>query len=130
MMHDVRRKLTRRNALVIGIAAAALASLSLAGSAGAAAPPSGINCQADGKITGRGATFQNKAQTAFIAGFTGDVCGIQADSVTINGVTSTNNNMVIYNTDGLINGSGNGRNSQSCRTDAFGGTDIPSSAPI
>jgi ABC-type phosphate transport system substrate-binding protein len=97
-------------------------------SGGATVPPNGVNCQMDGKISGRGATFQTRAQQAFIAGFTADVCGKVTD-------TASGDNMVQYNTYApqnsdntgtvALTGSGYGRKATLCRTDAFGGTDGP-----
>jgi ABC-type phosphate transport system substrate-binding protein len=94
----------------------------VAASTGSATVPSaGINCQTDGKISGRGATFAGKAQTAFIGGFTADVCGnVPAQA----GDTFTGNNMVTYNYD-PDTGSGAGQKAESCRHDIFGGSDIP-----
>jgi ABC-type phosphate transport system substrate-binding protein len=88
-------------------------------------PPVGQPCQLDGKISGRGSTFQNAAlQKAFIAGYSSDVCGSVALQYSGDPAGS---NMIAYNTGepGTITGSGNGEAAMACRTDAFGGTDIP-----
>jgi ABC-type phosphate transport system substrate-binding protein len=86
----------------------------------AAAPPTGTACQAaDGKISGRGASFLTRAMSAFISGYTSDVCGpVASDS-------PSGTNMLVYNQTGVPNGSGQGQVTTSCRMDAFGGTDIP-----
>ena len=82
------------------------------------APATGVNCQADGKINGRGATFQKVAADTFANGFTADVCGPVPGG-------AAGNNMVIYNYPGIGTGSGQGQRATICRTDAFGGSDIP-----
>jgi ABC-type phosphate transport system substrate-binding protein len=87
-------------------------------------PATGTACTAsDGKISGRGATFQTKAQQALIAGYTSDVCGPVASDA------DAGTNMLVYNYTGAANGagtgSGQGQKAASCRTDAFSGTDIP-----
>jgi ABC-type phosphate transport system substrate-binding protein len=112
----------------IALALAAFIAIVFAASGGATVPGNGINCQSDGKLGGRGATFQKRAQDAFNAGFTNDVCGNVSD-------TNSGNNMVSYNVyDGgnggpfntpTLTGSGYGRKAQMCRTDAFSGTDVP-----
>src|SRR5215813_7198893 len=81
--------------------------------------PGGASCAADGKINGRGATFQAPVQqNVFTPGFNTDVCH------------NAGANMVQYNyaaaaAGGIGTGSGNGQKATSCRTDPFGGTDIP-----
>jgi ABC-type phosphate transport system substrate-binding protein len=87
-----------------------------------AAPPAGTACVAsDGKITGRGATFQTTAQrNAFIVGYNTDVCGATPGTP----ADIAGNNMIAYNQTGPT-GSGNGQIAMTCRTDAFGGSDIP-----
>jgi ABC-type phosphate transport system substrate-binding protein len=87
----------------------------------ATAPATGVNCQANGKINGRGATFQKAAQDVFAAGFAADVCG----SVTNTPADAAGSNMVIYNYPGIGTGSGQGQRATICRSDAFAGTDVP-----
>ena len=101
--------------MLVGVAALAV---TLVSTVGATAPTLGTNCQTDGKISGRGATFANKAQAAFIAGFTSDVCG------KVTTLDASGDNMVLYNYD-TTTGSGAGQKGQSCRHDAYGGSDIP-----
>src|SRR5262249_1024532 len=102
--------------LPIGLACAGLAVV-FASTGGATVPPTGVNCAVDGKISGRGATFAQKAQDAWAAGFRDDVCGKVTDTV--------GDNMVVYNNPTTgdngagITGSGAGRNGQQCRSDAF-----------
>jgi ABC-type phosphate transport system substrate-binding protein len=108
-------RLGRALALIVGFGVIAA---TLVSSVGANAPTLGANCQTDGKISGRGATFAGKAQTAFINGFHDDVCG----KVTTG--DATGDNMVMYNYDATT-GSGAGQNGQLCRHDAYGGSDIP-----
>jgi ABC-type phosphate transport system substrate-binding protein len=124
-------KRPRFRAAYVGLALvpAALVAIVFVTSTGATVPTNGINCTAlDGKIGGRGATFQKRAQDAFNAGFTADVCGNVSDA-------KSGNNMVSYNVyDGgnggpdntpTLTGSGYGRKAMMCRTDAFAGTDVP-----
>ena len=130
-------KLSKRRALVpLTLAGAIVCAVIFAGSGGAATPSAGVNCAADGKVDARGATFQTKAQLGFAVGFTNDVCGIVGPDLARDGVTSTstfsNPAMVLYNQynspSGQPNtesGSGFGQKAMSCRTDAFGGSDIP-----
>jgi len=109
----------RGRALALAVCLGVLGSALAAGPALAASPAVGTACQgASGKVNGRGATFQTRAQTALIAGYTADVCG----ATTTQGGTP---NMIIYNWSGAPNGSGAGLNAASCRTDAFAGSDIP-----
>jgi ABC-type phosphate transport system substrate-binding protein len=118
--NNFRKRVVTSGLLLAGVALVAIAFVS---TSGATVPSSGVNCAADGKFDGRGATFQTRAQQAFIAGFTADVCGNVSDS--------RSNDMVEYNVyDGVgatpnLTGSGYGRKAASCRTDAFSGTDIP-----
>ena len=91
-------------------------AIAFATTGGAVIPTAGVNCQTDGKISGRGATFQTAAQKVFADGFRDDVCGAVGSDAA--------GDMVQYNYD-TITGSGAGQRGQSCRTDAFGGSDIP-----
>ena len=111
-----KTRLARRIAAMAVTGAGLLALLPAVGSA--AAPATGINCQADGKINGRGATFQAAAQSVFANGFQADVCGPVAGG-------AAGNNMVIYNYPGIGTGSGQGQRAAICRTDAFAGSDVP-----
>jgi ABC-type phosphate transport system substrate-binding protein len=116
---------------VLALAAGALGSFAMASPAMAAAP-AGTACQTDGKISGRGSTLQGNALTAFITGYNTDVCGNVAAATNLNaGYTSdpAGSNMIAYNypeaTTAGARGSGEGLGAMACRTDAFGGTDIP-----
>lgn len=107
----------------LGLVGAVVAAVVFATAGGAAVPPAGVNCSADGKISGRGATFATRAWVAFSAGFQDDVCGSVPDA--------QGNTMVLYNNPTAnaggsgLTGSGKGQEATSCRSDAFGGTDIP-----
>jgi phosphate transport system substrate-binding protein len=121
----LRLRSARRLALTCSVGV--VASLALTSTGIAAAPATGTACQAaDGKISGRGATFQTKAQAALIAGYASDVCGPVADQYTGDPAGS---NMITYNYPAAAaasaTGSGAGQRAAGCRTDAFGGTDIP-----
>ena len=110
----------RSGALALAVGAALLTSLAVAAPSHADPPNAGTACQASGKISGRGATFQTFAQRlAFAAGYRQDVCGPVTDA---NG-----DDMVLYNYLGAsgLTGSGNGIDAAKCRSDAFAGTDVP-----
>ena len=121
-------KRPRARTLALTLAVSALGSLALASPSFATAPASGAACQAnDGKISGRGSTFQTNAIAAYIAGYTTDVCGPVANQYAGD---PAGTNMLAYNypnaaAGGVGTGSGNGQKAMSCRTDAFGGTDVP-----
>lgn len=92
-----------------------------------AAVPAGINCQAtDGKISGRGSTYQNILQKEYAKVYGEDFCGSVAEQFTAD---PAGNTMVAYNYPNAVNnkgtGSGAGVAGASCRSDAFDGTDIP-----
>lgn len=119
----VKTSRARRVALAVG--AGVLSSLAFASASFASAPASGIACQSsDGKVNGRGATFQTLAQqNALIPGYTADVCGpVTSDA-------DAGANMIAYNyasaVSNSLTGSGAGLNGSSCRTDAFSGSDQP-----
>src|SRR5262252_2367368 len=82
-----------------------------------AANPGGATCAADGKINGRGSTFSNAAyQKVFIPGFVASVCSAHPDIVEYNYAAAVAAGAT---------GSGNGQRAASCRTDAFGQSDVP-----
>jgi ABC-type phosphate transport system substrate-binding protein len=124
-------KFPRARAVALAVGVGVIGSLATAPASFAAAP-GGTACQpgaskydaAGGKISGRGSTFQNNAiNKAFIAGYTSDVCGSVPAQYTGDPGTT---NMISYNSEaGTFTGSGNGEAAMACRTDAFGGTDIP-----
>ena len=120
------RKIQRVRAVALAAGAGVLGSLALAPTSMAAAPIAGTACQAaDGKISGRGASFQTVAQQTLVAGYAADVCGPVAPQYAGDPAGS---NMVVYNYPVALatgSGSGQGQRATSCRTDAFGGTDIP-----
>ncbi len=136
-------------ALAVGVGALgslAVAPAAFAAGAGPKPPAVGTACQPDGKINGGGSTFQTNAiNNAFTWGYQQDVCGPQPNVANLNStwgttdpsifsftVGSTTNNvqgMVAYNVSlsgtSATNGSGDGLNRLSCRTDMFAGTDLP-----
>src|SRR5262249_549010 len=81
----------------------------------------------DGKINGRGATFQKKLVLAFGSAYREDVCGETGTGSNENG--EAGNTMVAYNYPAAeaasATGSGAGIKAASCRTDAFSGSDKP-----
>ncbi len=112
-----------------------LANLVLADAGSAAVPPTGLNCkESDGKISGRGSTYQNNLQEEIAKLYRDDFCGNTGTETAEDKVGGTErgeagNTMVAYNyvvaEKASATGSGAGLKATSCRTDAFGGTDIP-----
>jgi ABC-type phosphate transport system substrate-binding protein len=119
---------------ISGLRALAVAGLSAIGcmvfasTSAAGVPPNGTNCVAsDGKINGRGATFQEVAQQkVFAPGYRDDYCGNVAEQFAGD---PAGNGMVTYNypaaAGASATGSGAGLKAASCRTDAYSGSDIP-----
>lgn len=92
-----------------------------------AAAPAGLNCQAsDGKINGRGSTYQKDLLKEYTKEYNQDFCGSVAEQFTKD---PAGNTMVAYNYEAAVEasatGSGAGIKATNCRTDAFGGTDTP-----
>jgi len=92
-----------------------------------AAAPAGLNCQAsDGKINGRGSTYQVVLQETYAKTYNEDFCGSVAEQFEKD---PAGNTMVAYNYEAAVEasatGSGAGIKATNCRTDAFGGTDTP-----
>lgn len=120
-----RRFLSRRLALPL-VGLVALSCGAFAGTASAAVPPTGLNCVAsDGKINGRGSTYQVKAQTLFAELYRDDFCGATPGSP----ADEAGSTMISYNYAAAVTasatGSGAGVKAAGCRTDAFAGSDIP-----
>ena len=104
----------------------ALATLVLADVSSAAVPPTGLNCVAsEGKISGRGASVQAHAETAFAEAYRDDYCGNTPNSPE----DAAGNTMLAYNypaaEKGSNTGSGEGLSAASCRTDAYAGVSVP-----
>ena len=92
-----------------------------------AAPPAGVGCQSsDGKISGRGSTYQKDLLKEYAKVYGEDFCGSVAEQYSGDPAGSA---MVTYNypkaVELSLTGSGNGIKATNCRTDAFGGTDTP-----
>jgi ABC-type phosphate transport system substrate-binding protein len=92
-----------------------------------AAVPAGLDCQSsDGKISGRGSTYQNVLLKEYAKVYGEEFCG----SVGLqNSEDPAEHNMVAYNypkaVSASLTGSGNGIKAANCRTDAFAGSDTP-----
>jgi ABC-type phosphate transport system substrate-binding protein len=122
--------------VALALCVGALGSFAMAAPA-MAAQPGGAACQpTDGKISGRGSTLQGNLMTLYINGYANDVCGVVAaqfagdpSPVTVGGTAFPSGGMISYNYPSAANagarGSGEGLAAMACRTDAFGGTDIP-----
>jgi ABC-type phosphate transport system substrate-binding protein len=111
--------------LVVGLSV--LCCMVFADSGVAAVPPEGLNCvSSDGKISGRGATFQEKVQSVFANTYRDDYCGNVAEQFAGD---PAGNTMVAYDYPAAAaakaTGSGAGLKAASCRTDAYSGSDIP-----
>jgi ABC-type phosphate transport system substrate-binding protein len=124
-----KRFVTGRLALLVGVTA--LGCLAFADVSSAAVPPAGNSCVAsDGKINGRGSTFQKVLVLNLAKTYRDDYCGPEgtenAESEKVGEAGST---MIAYNYPAAekasATGSGAGQKAMSCRTDAFGGTDVP-----
>jgi ABC-type phosphate transport system substrate-binding protein len=111
-------------ALLIGLSA--VCCMVFADSSSAAVP-AGLGCQSsEGKISGRGSTYQNILLKEYAKVYGEDFCGSVAEQFSGD---PAGNNMIAYNYPKAVTasatGSGNGVKAASCRTDAFAGTDIP-----
>jgi ABC-type phosphate transport system substrate-binding protein len=141
-MSSRKRILSGPLALVVGVGAflavsscGVLASTSaLAYTAPAGLPPAGLNCVAsDGKIDGRGSSYQEEAQQkTWALAYTQDFCGEVAELPENTERTEKDpagHTMVAYNypaaKEAKLTGSGNGNKGSSCRSDDFTGTDNP-----
>ena len=111
-------------ALLIGLSA--ICCMVLADTSSAAVP-AGLGCQSsEGKISGRGSTYQNILLKEYAKVYGEDFCGSVAEQFAGD---PAGNNMIAYNYPKAVTasatGSGNGLKAASCRTDAFAGTDTP-----
>jgi ABC-type phosphate transport system substrate-binding protein len=102
-------------------------SLALPSVSSAAVPLSGLNCAAsDGKISGRGASYQAHAEAAFAAAYRDDFCGNVAEQYAGD---PAGNTMVAYNYPAAeaasATGASAGLKAASCRTDAYAGDSLP-----
>lgn len=116
---------SRRLALLL-VGLVALICLVFVRASSAVVPPAGLNCVAsDGKINGRGSTYQVNAQKLFAEAYRDDFCGATSGSP----ADEAGNTMIAYNYAASVaasaTGSGSGLKAASCRTDAFAGTDLP-----
>ena len=109
------------------LACSAAAGLVLAGTSEAAVPPTGLNCVAsDGKISGRGASYNAHAEVAFAQAYRDDFCGNVAEQYAGD---PAGNEMVAYNYAAAeaasATGASAGLKAASCRTDAYAGDSLP-----
>jgi len=129
-MHVLKKRRLSAAALLAaaGIAAygASMISTDVA-SANVPASPS-VNCTAsDGKISGRGSTYQTIIMGDWWNDFASDVCGNVADQYSGDpgGTDMGAYNYPSTSAGSGFTGSGNGQKAANCRTDAYAGTDIP-----
>lgn len=134
-------KSSRARLVALAVGLGVLGSLAMAPASMAAAPSTGTACQSqDGKINGRGSTLQLWLVYDLMGQYTTDVCGPVASQGTNDvtdpsnpslgtGITFGQNWMLAYDYPNAQNssgtGSGQGQSSMTCRSDSFGGTDIP-----
>jgi ABC-type phosphate transport system substrate-binding protein len=90
-------------------------------------PPTGLNCVAsDGKISGRGSSYNAHAEAAFAAAYRDDFCGNVAEQYPND---PAGNTMIAYNYPAAEKASATGASAglaaASCRTDAFAGDSLP-----
>jgi ABC-type phosphate transport system substrate-binding protein len=126
MEMSLQKRFLSRSLVLLLVGLGTLSCLVFARTSTAAVPPSGLNCVAsDGKVNGRGSTYQVKAQALFAETYHDDFCGATPGSP----ADEAGNTMIAYNYAGAVaasaTGSGNGLKAASCRTDAFAGTDLP-----
>lgn len=125
-------------AMLVGLGVLAcclLASLAFATASFAEPPAKGLGCvESNGKISGRGSTYQNNLQEELAKFFRNDVCGptgVETAEDKLGGKErgEAGNTMLAYNyveaEKASATGSGAGLKTASCRTDAFAGTDLP-----
>jgi ABC-type phosphate transport system substrate-binding protein len=116
--------------LAVLVVGGLLGCMAFAGTASAAAPSSGLNCVAsEGKINGRGSTFQKIMILNYANAYREDYCGETPSGGGSNSNGEAGNTMVAYNYPAAesagATGSGAGEKAIDCRTDAFAGTDVP-----
>jgi ABC-type phosphate transport system substrate-binding protein len=104
-----------------------LVGLAFTSASALGAAPGGRACQSsDGKISGRGATYQDDLEVAFIAGYNQDFCGNAAEQFSGD---PAGTNMIAYNYPKAVaanaTGAGAGLSAASCRTDAYAGSSLP-----
>ena len=126
MEMTLRKRSVRGRLALLVVGLGVFACLVLADTSAAAVPPTGLNCVvSDGKINGRGATYQNAAETAFAQGYRDDFCGNTPKSPE----DVAGNTMVAFNDaeaeKNSVTGNGAGLRAASCRTDAYFGASAP-----
>jgi ABC-type phosphate transport system substrate-binding protein len=113
-------------ALLLGLSA--VCCMVFADTSSAAAPGgTSLDCQSsEGKISGRGSTYQNVLLKEYAKVYGEEFCGNVAEQYSGDPAGS---NMVAYNypkaVSASLTGSGNGIKAANCRTDAFAGSDTP-----
>ncbi len=127
---SLRKRISARHRAVLAglgvLGCCVLANLVLT-DVSSAAVPTGLDCQyKDGKISGRGSTYQTVLQDDLIAAYNNDFCGVTPEQFTGD---PAGNTMIAYNYAAAeaagATGSGAGLKAASCRTDPFTGTDKP-----
>ena len=123
----------RQRSMLLGlgvISCCALASLVLAPVGFAAAPGGGSKaCQQDGKISGRGASYQAHAENYFAELYREDFCGVVEKAGEAQPPVGAGSTMLAYNyqaaEEASATGASAGLKAASCRTDAYAGDSLP-----
>jgi ABC-type phosphate transport system substrate-binding protein len=126
MAISLRKRPASGPLVLLVIAVGMISCMLLADTAAAAVPPTGLNCVAsDGKVSGRGAAYQNHAETAFAQAYRDDYCGNTPGTPE----DVAGNTMLAYNYPAAeaagATGAGAGLRAASCRTDAYAGSSLP-----
>jgi ABC-type phosphate transport system substrate-binding protein len=119
------RKRFSLSALVLALSV--VGYMAFASASAMALAPGGNACVAsEGKISGRGSTYQNILQKEYSRVYGEDFCGSVTEQFSGD---PAGTNMIAYNypkaVEASLTGSGAGEKGASCRTDAFNGTDVP-----
>ena len=125
-MQVLKKRRVSAAALVAAAGLAVYGGSMISSDVAQATVPSGINCVAsDGKINGRGSTYQTIVMGDWWNDFDSDVCGNTPNSP----ADVAGSDMGTYNyataVAGSFTGSGAGQKAANCRTDAYAGTDLP-----
>jgi|GEM_PF-6557436 len=123
---SLRKRFVWRRLALLVVGPSVIACLVFADASSATVPPTGLNCVAtEGKINGRGATYQNDAELTLAEGYRDDFCGNTPKSP----ADVAGNTMIAYNDEeaekNSVTGNGAGLRAASCRTDAYFGASAP-----
>jgi hypothetical protein len=126
MNTSLRERFVRSSLALLLVGLGSAGCMVFADTSVAAVPPTGLNCVAsDGKISGRGASYQAHSEAAFAQAYRDDFCGATPGSPE----DVAGNTMLAYNYPAAeaasATGASAGLKAASCRTDAFAGDSLP-----